>query len=148
MTEEKRPLQISIPFNVRTYDVDFAQIVHNAVYIRWLEDLRTELLADYYSVEEMLADNISPILTRTEIDYLWPVRLGDAVTGNMWVSNLSRIKWIVQAEMWVGEQKVVASTQFGYFLDQKTLRPIRVPAKLQAVWSSAWSLYTTQNPSS
>lgn len=137
MTEEKRPLQITLPFKVRTYDVDFAQIVHNAVYIRWLEDLRTELLAAHYAVEEMLADGISPILTRTEIDYLWPVRLGDAVLGKMWVSDLSRIKWTVQAELWVGEQKTAASTQTGYFLDQKTLRPIRVPQKLQSIWLSA-----------
>ncbi len=134
MSEEKRPLQITTPLKVRTYDVDFAQIVHNAVYIRWLEDLRTELLADHYSIEEMLTDNITPILTRTEIDYLWPVRLGDAVIGNMWVSNLSRIKWTVQSELWVGEKKVAASTQTGYFLDQQTLRPIRIPLKLSAIW--------------
>ena len=136
MPEALRPFQITIPINVRTYDVDFAQIVHNAVYIRWLEDLRTEILADTYSVEAMLADKITPILTRTEIDYLWPVRLGDEVKGIMWVHHFSRIKWTVQSEIWAGDKKAAASRQTGYFLDQVTLKPIRIPEQLRIPWEA------------
>ena len=44
-----------------TYDIDYAHIVHNAVYIRWLEDLRTALISDVYPIQELLADGISPI---------------------------------------------------------------------------------------
>ena len=138
MPEELRPFLITIPIKVKTYDVDFAQIVHNAVYIRWLEDLRTEVLADTYSVEEMLADKISPILTRTEIDYLWPVQLGDEVLGKMWVSKLSRIKWEVRSEIWTGEKLAAASVQKGYFLDQVKMKPTRIPAKLQSAWDEQW----------
>ena len=61
----ERPSQISIPIRVKTYDIDFANIVHNAVFIRWLEDLRTELMVDIYPIETMLADGLSPILTKT-----------------------------------------------------------------------------------
>ena len=43
---ERRPLLIERPIVVRTYDIDFANIVHNIVYFRWLEDLRSEILAD------------------------------------------------------------------------------------------------------
>lgn len=134
MSEEIRPFLITIPIKVKTYDVDFAQIVHNAVYIRWLEDLRTEVLADTYSIEEMLADKISPILTRTEIDYLWPVRFGDEVVGKMWVSSLRRIKWEVRSEIWVDDKMAAASVQTGYFLDRVQMKPTRIPAKLQTAW--------------
>ena len=48
----QRPFLITLPITVKTYDIDYAAIVHNAVYIRWLEDLRTLLLADHYSVED------------------------------------------------------------------------------------------------
>ncbi len=51
-----KPFLFQLPIKVMTYDIDFAQIVHNAVYIRWLEDLRTELLVGTYSIEAMLAD--------------------------------------------------------------------------------------------
>ncbi len=136
MSEEIRPFLITIPIKVKTYDVDFAQIVHNAVYIRWLEDLRTEVLADTYSIEEMLADKISPILTRTEIDYLWPVRFGDEVVGKMWVSSLRRIKWEVRSEIWAGDEMSAASVQTGYFLDQVKMKPTRIPSKLQSAWDA------------
>ena len=40
----KRPLLVTLPHNVQTYDIDFANHVNNQVYVRWLEDLRMELL--------------------------------------------------------------------------------------------------------
>jgi acyl-CoA thioester hydrolase len=97
-----RPLLVELPIIVKTYDIDFANIVHNRVYIRWLEDLRQQLLTKYYPMEAMLADGVSPILTRTEIDYRWPVRFGDAVIGRMWVSDLTRVRWTVDTTFCFG----------------------------------------------
>ena len=97
-----RPSLISLPITVMTYDIDYAQIVHNAVYIRWLEDLRTALIGDVYPIEDMLADGISPILTKTEIEYRLPVRFGDDVIGLMWATDLGRTRWTVEAEIRVG----------------------------------------------
>ena len=57
----KRPLLIERPIVVRTYDIDFANIVHNIVYFRWLEDLRSEILADVLPIDEILTTGISPI---------------------------------------------------------------------------------------
>lgn len=132
-----RPLMIARLITVRTYDVDFAHIVHNIVYLRWLEDLRSEILTDVLPIDVILASGVSPILTRTEIDYLWPVRIGDQVTGRMWVANLSRTRWTLAAEIGVGEQICAAARQSGYFADLKTLRPVRVPAQLQSRWQVA-----------
>ena len=36
------------PLPIRTYDIDFAGIVSNIVFIRWLEDLRLGLLDQAY----------------------------------------------------------------------------------------------------
>ena len=36
------------PLPIRTYDIDFAGIVSNIVFIRWLEDLRLALLDQTY----------------------------------------------------------------------------------------------------
>jgi len=130
------PSLITLPIKVKSYDIDFANIVHNAVYSRWLEDLRSELILAVYSFEEMLADGISPILTKTEIEYRLPIRFGEEVTGSMWVSGLTRVRWTVEAEFRVGEQIRTFSRQQGYFASLKTLRPIRVPEKLRAQWDT------------
>ena len=129
-----QPFLITLPITVKTYDIDFAAIVHNAVYIRWLEDLRTQVLADHYSVEEMVADGISPILTRTEIDYRFPVRFGDAVIGQMWIAKLERTRWTIQAEMHVGETLTTTARQTGYFANMQNGRPIRIPPRLKTAW--------------
>lgn len=134
---ETRPFLVQLPIQVKTYDIDFANIVHNAVYIRWLEDLRTEVLAAHYSIEQMLADGLSPILTKTEIEYRHPVRFGDAVLGRMWVAHLGRTRWTVQGEICVGDVVAAASRQTGYFAELGNGRPVRVPASLQSTWAAA-----------
>ena len=131
---EPRVLLIERPIVVRTYDIDFANIVHNIVYLRWLEDLRSEILVDVLPIDQILATGISPILTRTEIDYRWPVRIGDTVTGRMWVSELSRTRWTLSSEIVVADRVCAAGRQSGYFADLKTLRPVRVPEKLKERW--------------
>jgi acyl-CoA thioester hydrolase len=143
-----RPLLVELPIVVKTYDIDFANIVHNRVYIRWLEDLRQQVLTEYYPMEVMLADGASPILTRTEIDYRWPVRFGDSVLGRMWVSDLSRVRWTVEAEittgnnataehLTAGERLAATGRQSGYFASLETLQPIRIPEVLRSRWQAA-----------
>lgn len=125
-----------MPITVMTYDIDYARIVHNAVYIRWLEDLRTALIRDAYPIESMLDDGVSPILTKTEIEYRHPVRFGENIVGSMWVSDLGRTRWIIEADLRVGEQIRTYARQEGYFADAKTLRPTRIPTRLRDLWQT------------
>jgi acyl-CoA thioester hydrolase len=122
---------------VRTYDVDFAGIVHNLVYIRWLEDLRLDLLRPHLPMEQMLGSGYSPILTHTEIDYIRPISLGDPVEGQMWVSKLGRTRWALQAEFKTGDVLAASAAQRGYFADLETLRPVRVPDVLRQLWQTS-----------
>ncbi|MCW5863764.1 MAG: acyl-CoA thioesterase [Anaerolineae bacterium] len=135
MTEaERRPLLIERPIVVRTYDIDFANIVHNIVYFRWLEDLRSEILADVLPIADILSGGVSPIVTASAIEYRSPVRLGDAVVGRMWVAELGNTRWTLAAEMLVGERLCATARQSGIFVDLKTLRPVRVPDRLRVAW--------------
>jgi len=88
-------------------------------------------------MEAMLADGVSPILTRTEINYQRPVRFGDQVIGRMWVSDLSRVRWTVEAEIRNGDQLASMARQSGYFASLETLRPIRIPEQLRLRWQAA-----------
>lgn len=132
---QSRPLLVTLDLTVRTYDIDFVNIVHNRVYIRWLEDLRQQILEPYLPIARMFADGYSPILTHTEIDYRHPVRFGDKIIGLMWVKDLSRTRWTVEAEIVKGETVAAFALQSGYFADLDSLRPVRIPQALRSLWN-------------
>ena len=56
------------PLPIRTYDIDFAGIVSNIVFIRWLEDLRLGLLDQAYPLIRALAGLIATEPRIAEID--------------------------------------------------------------------------------
>lgn len=43
-----RPFELEIVLSVQTYDIDFAGIVSNIVYVRWLEDMRLKIMENIY----------------------------------------------------------------------------------------------------
>jgi acyl-CoA thioester hydrolase len=102
-------------------------IVSNIVYVRWLEDLRLQLLDRYHPLADQLARGYTPVLARTEISYKHPVRLGESVEGRMWASDLGRARWTLGAELRGPEHLAAEATQVGYFWDLETHRPIPVP---------------------
>jgi acyl-CoA thioester hydrolase len=131
-----RPLLVELQFHVKTYDIDYAGIVHNAVYIRWLEDLRLEILSKNFPMEEMLAQNQSSVFGKTEISYVQPLRLFDKPVGRMWVSNFRRARWYIEAEIVLDDLPVATAAQSGYFMDLERFRPIRIPQQLREIWAS------------
>lgn len=130
----QKPMLVELSFRAKTYDIDYAGIVHNSVYIRWLEDLRLKIMDDYYPFEEMLANNQSPILEKTEINYRAPLRLFEEVNGQMWVSKLGKARWEVQAEFVRDDLVIAQAKQTGYFMDLERFRPIRIPEVMRAQW--------------
>ena len=125
---------ITHSFRVMTYDIDFAGVVSNIVYIRWLEDLRNLLAEQILPIGETLKRGIAPTLMRTEIDYLAPVRFPDVVEGRMWLAEQGRARWGLADEF--ASQTLGASglptitaraRQTGVFVSLTTLRPVRLP---------------------
>jgi len=125
-----RPLEVKLEIPVRTYDIDFAGIVSNIVYIRWLEDLRIKLLEEHFPPIHQKEQAIFPVLSETQIVYRRPVRLFDQVVGQLWISNLKRLKWSVQAEILCNNELAAVATQTGAFVDFKSIRPVPIPDEL------------------
>ena len=118
-----------------TYDIDFAGIVSNISYIRWLEDLRNLFAEQTLSIGDALQRGIAPALMHTEIDYLAPVRFPDIMIGRMWLAGHGRSKWELAAEFQsqgVG-QLVARASQTGVFVALKTLRPVRLPEEYRSL---------------
>lgn len=126
-----RPLEVEITIPVRTYDIDFAGIVSNITYIKWLEDLRLKFLDEHLPLAKPFKEGYAPILAGTEIEYKRPIKLFDQVIGRLWLSNLGRLKWTVQAEIISNKELAAAATQKGAFVNLQNSRPVPIPEELQ-----------------
>ena len=77
-----------LPLKVRDYEVDSEGIVNNAVYLHYLEHTRHEFCEwAGMSFREMSTQGIIPVLSRVEIDYRRPLRLGEHFVSKL---NLGR----------------------------------------------------------
>jgi acyl-CoA thioester hydrolase len=120
-----------LPLRVQTYDIDFAGIVSNIVFIRWLEDLRLGLMDEAYPLIQALAEDVAPILVSTRIAYRRPVTIADKLVGRMRVASLGRVRWRLAAEFTVGGVICADAEQEGLFMRLSTRRPIAIPEPIR-----------------
>ena len=125
---------IRLAFPVKTYDVDFAGIVSNIVYVRWLEDLRLELLARTCPLASLVAEGIGPVLLETHLIYREALTIHDRPEGRMSIEALGRVRWTVTAEFVAPDTGRVHATarQTGLFVRLGTRRPVPIPEALRS----------------
>ena len=111
---------------IKTYDIDFAGIVSNIVYVRWLEDLRLAMLAQVYPVAQGVADDVAPVLLETRIAYERPLTLQDRVVGRIWAAGMTGVRWRIGAEFRVGEAVHARAEQTGLFSTRKPVPPPKI----------------------
>ena len=63
--KQQRPFEVQLALPIRTYDIDFAGVVSNIVYIRWLEDLRLKMLEVHLPLEQQITSGYGPLLAST-----------------------------------------------------------------------------------
>jgi len=134
LAEDKRYLLIMKDIKVASYDIDFAGIVSNISYIRWLEDLRLAWLEKYFSLTKQIDAGFIPILLETHVQYQHAIHMFDKVSGVMWVSRLHSHKWRIKAEFVVNEKVMAIAEQKGVFVDRVKWRPIRIPEELKELY--------------
>jgi acyl-CoA thioester hydrolase len=120
-------------FPVATYDIDFAGVLNNGVYIRWLEDLRRIFADQILPLAEADKRGIVPTISRTEIDYLAPVQFPDQVEGRMGLLEHGRARFILWAEFRSEARRALTARakQTGVFVYRSTLRPAPLPEEFQ-----------------
>jgi acyl-CoA thioester hydrolase len=128
---QKQPFEVEIYLPVRTYDIDFAGVVNNIVYVRWLEDLRLEMLACHFPLDEQLKDGIAPMIVQTKVDYKQSIKIFDIPTGKMWMKAIGSLRWTVNASITVNNKVAALGEQVGIFVDLKNNKPIRMPERLK-----------------
>ncbi|MFZ3236859.1 MAG: thioesterase family protein [Stellaceae bacterium] len=120
-----------LALRVQTYDIDFAGIVSNIVFVRWLEDLRLGLMDEVYPLVQALADDVAPILTATRIAYRRPVTIADKLLGRVRVAELGRVRWRLAAEFTVAGAVHAEAEQEGLFMRLSTRKPIAIPEPIR-----------------
>jgi acyl-CoA thioester hydrolase len=72
---------------INTYDIDIAGHVNNAVYIHWLEELRTKLFTEYFDLPGLLSRSIYPVVISTEITFRKFLKVFDKPAGKMYFES-------------------------------------------------------------
>jgi acyl-CoA thioester hydrolase len=130
ISDNTNPFEVRLPLPVKTYDIDFAGIVNNIVYVRWLEDLRCEILTNYLPIKQQLERQIAPVILQTQIEYRKPIKIFEKPLGRMWISKMKTLKWMVTAEITVDERIAAIAQQTGCFVNLSNGHPIPIPEEL------------------
>lgn len=130
--------RISTDVRVMYFDTDAGGVVHNIVYLRFIETARTLLAIQMgMSFEEISRTNIHPVVTRTEIDYKRAARLGEELRIHGRLVEWSGIRFWVEFEVVrASDHAVLAKCRQALALVQMPEgRPIRLPAGFPATFA-------------
>lgn len=112
------------------FDTDCGGVVHNLAYLRMIETCRTRLAAKLgMDLRSMAETGIYPVLTRTEVDYLRPAKLGD------WIGIHGKLGEVGKARFWcdfimrreADGQTLVTARQCLALVKMPEGRPMRLP---------------------
>jgi YbgC/YbaW family acyl-CoA thioester hydrolase len=124
---------------VMFFDTDCGGVVHNLAYLRMIETCRTRLAALMgMDLKSMSESQIFPVVTRTEVDYRKPAKLGD------WITIRGRLDEIARARFWCAFEMIretdntllVTARQSLALVAMPSGKPLRLPAE----WSTRWNI--------
>lgn len=132
MTEKQiaKPLLTEIPFEIKNYDIDSAGHVNNIVYVRWLEDLRTEMLTSYVDMHSIVERHLHIVVASTYLEYKKPLKMLDNVLARMWIESARKTILYLQAEFLRDDQLVAKGTQKVVLFNLKTEKMVSLPKKI------------------
>jgi YbgC/YbaW family acyl-CoA thioester hydrolase len=92
--------RISTEVRVMYFDTDAGGVVHNIVYLRFIETARTLLAIQMgMDFDEIRRTSIHAVVTRTEIDYKRPALLGDVLRVEGRITEWSGVRFWVEFEI-------------------------------------------------
>ncbi len=86
--------QLKLELEVRDYECDVEGIVNNAVYLNYLEHTRHVFLKQRgVDFMDYAKKGINLVVTRLEIDYLYPLRSNDKFYVGLTLERVSRLRF-------------------------------------------------------
>ena len=122
---------------VMFFDTDCGGVVHNLAYLRMIETCRTRLAAlmgmDLCTMSE---SRVFPVVTRIEVDYQRPAKLGD------WLVIRGRLDELSRARFWCVFEMIRESDGATLVIARQSLALVAMPAgkpqRLPAAWIGQW----------
>jgi acyl-CoA thioester hydrolase len=127
----------SLPLTVRQAvawgDMDAMGHVNNAVYLKWLENVRFDLFDRIGVIRTHAVERKGPILARATLDFLLPVTFPDSLLVSVRVTRVGNKSFTLDNRVWSSAQE--ASCARGeaviVMVDYETGQTIPVPAGLR-----------------
>lgn len=122
---------------VMFFDTDCGGVVHNIAYLRMIETCRTRLAALMgMDLRAMSVTRVLPVVTRTEVDYKRPAKLGDWITIRGRLDEISRARFWCAFEMIREEDGAILVTarQSLALVSMPDGKPLRLPSEWAEMW--------------
>ena len=130
---------------VRFSDLDAMQHVNNATYLSYLEEARIKYFNDLFNLKDGNLD-YEAVIARIEIDYLFPIVLGDEIEVYTRISNLGNksvdVLHIIAIRKDSGLIKTAASVTKLVYYDYKSRTTKQIPASAKKIISEFEGLTT------
>lgn len=109
----KNPFVFESPLRkVYFADTDAAGVVHHSNYVRWFEAGRIDFLeAIGLPYEELQSQKIGFVPISLNIKYHAPLRFGDAYTIQTALTELKKVRFLIQAEIFSKDKQRCASCE-------------------------------------
>ena len=119
------------------FDTDCGGVVHNIAYLRMIETCRTRLAVKLgMDLRTMAETGVYPVVTRTEIDYKRPAKLGD------WLAIRGRLGEITKARFWCTFEMIRESDDALLVTARQALALVQMPEgkplRLPKEWAEKW----------
>ncbi len=129
-----------VPYKVLWGEMDSLQHVNNAVYFRYFEQARIEILHDLnFDLDQRSLGEEGPILAKIDCSFRSPLIYPDDIVIGSWVKGIGNSSVLIDHEIWSETQKTVVThaASVMVFVNFKTGEKIRVS---EAIRKMIWNL--------
>ena len=110
---------------IKTYDIDVAGHVNNAVYVQWIEDLRTKLFNEHFDLPGLMEKNLYPVVTSTDIQYKKFLKLFDKPIGVIKLESFNHGIFTLDIEINIVGKIAITAKQKCVLFDLSKLKMIK-----------------------
>ena len=132
------PGRVSVPYRVPYADTDQMGVVYYGNYLVYFERARNELLRaigmPYSRIE---AAGYALPVAQAHVDYRAAATYDDVLEIQGWVGWVKAVRLRVNCAVYCGDALLAEGYTVHAFVDRDTMRPVRIPGDLSALFSGA-----------
>jgi acyl-CoA thioester hydrolase len=131
-------VRIRVPYRVPYADTDQMGVVYYGNYLTYFERARNELLRTMgLPYSEIEARGFALPVAQAHVDYRAAATYDDELEIHGWVGWLKAVRLRVNCAVYCGDALLAEGYTIHAFVNRNTLRPVRVPDDLAAVFTDA-----------